>query len=105
MMDEKTFQEKLASLVREMDDLPAPERQKIEDLAAQARNRQAKMKQTITELTESLDYLRMSVKYLVFDLEATRRENKYLRRMLEHRTDEGADGDMGIEGDFDDDNK
>jgi hypothetical protein len=27
--------------------------------------------------------LRLSVKYLVFDLEATRRENAYLRRIIE----------------------
>ena len=32
-----------------------------------------------------LDYLRLRVKYLTFDLEATRRENQYLRRMLERR--------------------
>jgi hypothetical protein len=30
-----------------------------------------------------LDYLRVSAKYIVFDLEATRRENQYLRRLLE----------------------
>ena len=41
------------------------------------------MRQTIGELQESLDYLRLSVKYLVFDLEATRRENDYLRRQRE----------------------
>lgn len=32
-----------------------------------------------------LNYLRLRVKYLTFDLEATRRENGYLRRMLERR--------------------
>ena len=31
----------------------------------------------------SLDHLRLSVKYLVFDLEATRRENQYLRKLLD----------------------
>jgi hypothetical protein len=43
------------------------------------------MKDLVQNLTESLDYLRLSVKYLVFDLEATRRENKYLRDMLERK--------------------
>ena len=38
---------------------------------------------TVADLQESLDYLRLSIKYLVFDLEATRRENGYLRKMLE----------------------
>lgn len=27
--------------------------------------------------------MRLSVKYLVFDLEATRRENQYLRKLIE----------------------
>lgn len=34
---------------------------------------------------ESLDMLRLQLKYLRFDLEATRRENRYLRQMLENR--------------------
>ncbi len=34
----------------------------------------------------SLANLRLQVKYLLFDLEATRRENRYLRQMLENRT-------------------
>ena len=48
----------------------------------------------IAELQESLDYLRLSVKYLVFDLEATRRENAYLRRLVEqsNRRDRGKGG-------------
>ena len=32
-----------------------------------------------------LDQLRMQVKYLLFDLEATKRENRYLLQMLENR--------------------
>lgn len=34
---------------------------------------------------ESIDRLRLQLKYLMFDLEATRRENRYLRQMLEGR--------------------
>lgn len=34
---------------------------------------------------DALDTLRLQVKYLVFDIEATRRENRYLRQMLESR--------------------
>lgn len=42
-------------------------------------------------LEETLDFLRLQVKYLVFDLEATRRENMYLRRMLEGRRRDSDD--------------
>ena len=45
---------------------------------------------------ESLEALRLHVGYLAFDLEATRRENRYLRQMLETRprreSDEAGDG-------------
>lgn len=83
MMDEKTFQEKLDELARDIDGLPSDEQSKLKSLADQAKERHAKMKRTINDLTESLDYLRLSVKYLVFDLEATRRENRYLRSLLD----------------------
>jgi hypothetical protein len=36
-------------------------------------------------LAEALDDVRLQIKYLMFDLEATRRENRYLRQMLEAR--------------------
>lgn len=36
-------------------------------------------------MEDSLDYLRLQIKYLMFDLEATRRENRYLRQMLNSR--------------------
>ena len=36
-------------------------------------------------IEESLEDLRVHMTYVVFDLEATRRENRYLRQMLESR--------------------
>lgn len=33
---------------------------------------------------EAIDYLRFIVKYLIFDVEALRRENKYLRQWISH---------------------
>jgi len=86
-MDENTFQKKLAELVKEIGNLPADDRTKLETLAAQTKERHAKLRATVNSLQESLDYLRLSVKYLLFDLEATRRENGYLRKMLEEQSD------------------
>jgi len=48
-------------------------------------------------LTTSLDHLRLQVKYLLFDLEATRRENRYLRQMLESRHKRDFDDMKGEE--------
>ena len=41
-----------------------------------------------------LDHVRLQAKYLLFDLEATRRENRYLREMLQRRSNppDGPDG-------------
>lgn len=81
-MNDQDFQAKLAELLDQIEQLPADQRPKLEELAEETRRRHQRMRQTLSELQESLDYLRLSVKYLVFDLEATRRENKYLRSLL-----------------------
>ncbi len=91
-MDDRNFQEKLSELVNEIDRLPSDEKKRLNNIADEAKARQARMKKMIATLTENLDYLRLSVKYLVFDLEATRRENKYLRDMLEKQQ---GDGNLG----------
>jgi len=85
-MNEYDIQTKLAELMGEISTLPASERQKLEKLADETRVRHERLRQTVSSLQESLDYLRLSIKYLVFDLEATRRENNYLRKMLEETT-------------------
>ena len=82
-MDEQTFQSKLGELMSEIATLPAGERAKIEALAVESQDRHQRLRKTVSDLQESLDYLRLSIKYLMFDLEATRRENTYLRQMLE----------------------
>ncbi len=82
-MDEVTFQHKLSELVKEIGTLPASQRKKLELLAQETKQRHAELRKSVTNLQESLDYLRLSIKYLLFDLEATRRENSYLRQLLE----------------------
>ncbi|MCK4602476.1 MAG: hypothetical protein KAU28_08415 [Phycisphaerae bacterium] len=44
-------------------------------------------------MEQSLDNLQLQVKYLLFDLEATRRENRYLMQMLENRPRPGGGAD------------
>ena len=93
-MNENVFQKKLAELMGEISTLPKAEREKLTSLAQQTQVRHQKLKKTVTDLQESLDYLRLSIKYLVFDLEATRRENACLRKMIEQgQTNPGSDAD------------
>lgn len=80
-MDEHTFQRKMAELIDRIKELPGKPEAAAE--ASSSPDQENGLKSSIGELQESLDYLRLSVKYLVFDLEATRRENAYLRRLVE----------------------
>ena len=82
-MSEKDFQDKLGELIKQIGELPSDQREPLEALASETQTRHDRVRKTISELQESLDYLRLSLKYLVFDLEATRRENRYLRNLLE----------------------
>lgn len=43
------------------------------------------LRRQLVEMRDALDSLRLSVKYLAFDLEATRRENAMLRKQLEQK--------------------
>jgi uncharacterized membrane protein len=82
-MDEKAIEQKIAELVHEVSENAPNESHEGRTLSEAQRERQAKLKATVSSLQDSLDYLRLAVKYLMFDLEATRRENHYLRKMLE----------------------
>lgn len=102
-MDDHTFQHKLANLMSEIQTLPAAEREKLTKLAEQTKDRRETMKQSMKDLQESLDHLRLSIKYLVFDLEATRRENAYLRGMIEQYQANNEDHDIEADVEEDDD--
>ena len=90
-MNDHEFQDKLGNLISQIEDLPSEKREELLQLAEETRGRREKSKQTIRGLQDSLDHLRLSVKYLVFDLEATRRENEFLRGLV----DGGDNGPLG----------
>ena len=64
-MDEARLEDKLKELVKEFGGTDNNQYKKLASLAQ--------------------DYLRICIKYQLFDLEATRRENKYLRKLLEEK--------------------
>lgn len=88
-MDETTFQKKLAELVAQIENLPEGERERLRELAAETKQRHEDIKRSVRSLQENIDFLRMGIKYMLFDLEATRRENGQLRKLLER--DQGND--------------
>ncbi len=50
---------------------------------------------SVDSLQENIDFLRLWIKYMLFDLEATRRENNYLRKMLEQDPGQNKDSKGG----------
>ncbi len=90
-MNDQDFQKRLGDLLDQISTLPEGDRDRLSQLASETKDRHERMQKTVTDLQESLDYLRLSVKYVMFDLEATRRENAYLRKLLEKRSNLGQD--------------
>ncbi|MBN1127274.1 MAG: hypothetical protein JXA82_19895 [Sedimentisphaerales bacterium] len=82
-MNEASFESKLNELVKEIGEVPSPQRDKLILLVKETGNCHKKLRKSVSTLQESLDYLRVSIKYMMFDLEATRRENADLKKMLE----------------------
>ncbi len=87
VMNDKIFQNKINDLIQEIRSLPPEEQEKMEKLVEETKDRQKKLTKTVVNIQEAIDFLRLSIKYLLFDLEATRRENGYLREMLNNMDD------------------
>lgn len=85
VMKDISFERKLQELVAEFGASRDPRYDKLTKIAEQAKNNQQQLQKSVNKLQESLDYLRICIKYQLFDLEATRRENKYLRKLLEEQ--------------------
>jgi len=83
--NDDTLQTKITELIAQIQGMPEPTRQRLMELAHETQVRHQQIKATFTQLQEGIDCLRLHVKYLLFDLEATRRENAELRKMLKSR--------------------
>ena len=84
MMNEVKLEDRLNELVKELTGVAEPRDIKSAMPGKEVQDSEPSAKER-DSLQESLDYLRICVKYQLFDLEATRRENKYLRQLLEER--------------------
>jgi len=76
------FIEEINKLIGEFGNSTDPQYKKLAKLAKQVHDNQKKFNASIDGLEDALSNLRIYVKYLVYDLECTRRENKFLRERL-----------------------
>jgi hypothetical protein len=84
-MDKAAFEDKLRELAGEFGASVCH----YEVLAKVAKRERtnSESKDGYNDIDDSLDFLRVCIKYLRFDLDATRRENQHLRKMLDELSD------------------
>lgn len=82
-MDEQTFQEKLLNLIEEIKKIPEAKKKVLEMLEGDIGEKYGDLRNSLMILQENLDSLRLNVKYLLFDLEATKQENMALKKRIE----------------------
>jgi hypothetical protein len=87
-MDEARLADELNELVKQFSGTSEPASRRLIVLAKQAEDNQERLQKSVDNLRESLDYLRVCIKYLLLDIEATRRENEYLRKLLQDKGQE-----------------
>ena len=75
----------IVDLMSIVEQLPAPHRARIEPILARVAESTRRRKRILSLVQEALGQLRLDMKYLMFDLEATRRERDGLEAELEGR--------------------
>ena len=73
----------ILELVDAIEALPDDHRGRVEPILDRVVESTKRRRRILHLVQEALGQLRLDMKYLMFDLEATRRENNYLRKILE----------------------
>ena len=81
-MDDAVLREKVSQLLSEVRQFPGAKPAEGISTAVGGNPGTPGMKQEMSAIEENLDHVRLAIKYLMFDLEATKRENRLLREML-----------------------
>ncbi len=78
--------QEVEELVQAVRRLPEPQRRLIEPFLTRVVDSNRRRRQILSLVQDALGQLRLDMKYLAFDLEATRRERDDFRRKLEEAT-------------------
>ena len=82
----------LMELAETIATLPAPYRSSLEPMVSRVIESSKRRRRILMLVQDALSQLRLDMKYLVFDLEATRRERDLYRRTLEGKNGEDSAG-------------
>ena len=80
---QRSIDDPIDAMIKQMKKIGGPQTEGLKEIALEFKKNQQRISQSVTQLSEVLDYLRIVVKYQAFDLEATRRENAYQRRIIQ----------------------
>jgi hypothetical protein len=78
----------LLELIRAIDALPPQHRASLQPALNRVVDSSTRRRRILTMVQEALGQLRLDMKYLVFDLEATRRERDRYQQQLKELTDD-----------------
>lgn len=84
-MEIRELPQSLEQLLGQIAALPADQRAPLEGLVAETVAHRKAVRAAALEIEDALADIRLNIKYLSFDLEATRRECDHLRQRLENR--------------------
>jgi len=87
-MSDSIFENQRGKAADTADSISRRQQNELATLAESIRKNHNLLKENLDRLQRSLDNLRLITKYRIFDLEATRRENTQLRRLLDERSDQ-----------------
>lgn len=73
----------LAELIEAVERLPLPQRGELDEILSRVVDSTRRRRRILNLVQEALGQLRLDMKYLMFDLEATRRERDEYRQRLE----------------------
>lgn len=82
-MDYTVFENKLNELLKLINSASSPKQEEVVTLIRQIKRFVKQLKKNADRFQDSSDMLRIVAKYQLFDLEATRRENSCLKKLLE----------------------
>ncbi|BBO17764.1 conserved hypothetical protein [Candidatus Brocadia pituitae] len=84
-MDDELFQKRLLDLIEEIKRFSETKRESLEMLTGEIGKKHEDLRNSLSILHDTLDSLRLNVRYLFFDLEATKKENVALKKKLEEQ--------------------